>query len=106
MSSVWAAPTHSLSTSGPWSSGSRAPASCFFRSPPPFFDLKDELPNTPLHLPADPFARFGSTVTPPPSVFHQRHVGRVLRSSRNRPGRRLASSRGRDHRPGRCPPLW
>src|SRR5206468_8673336 len=40
-----------------------------------------------------------------PSVFHQRHLGRVLRSSCNAPGRRLASSRGREPRPGRCPPL-
>jgi dihydrofolate reductase len=30
------------------------------------------------------------------SIFHQRHIGRVLRSSCNIPGRRLASSRGRD----------
>jgi hypothetical protein len=30
-----------------------------------------------------------------PSVFHKRHVGRALRSSCNRRGRRLASSRGR-----------
>jgi hypothetical protein len=29
-----------------------------------------------------------------PSVFHQRHIGRVLRSSCNHTGRRLASSRG------------
>src|SRR5919107_2230621 len=41
-----------------------------------------------------------------PSVFHQRHIGRVLRSSCNSGGRRLASSRGREHRAGRCPPLW
>jgi hypothetical protein len=41
-----------------------------------------------------------------PSVFHQRHIGRVLRSSCDTRGRRLASSRGREHRPGRCPPLW
>src|SRR5229473_1078339 len=41
-----------------------------------------------------------------PSVFHQRHIGRVLRSSSNHPGRRLASPRGREPRPGRCPPLW
>src|SRR6266849_8540863 len=40
------------------------------------------------------------------SVFHQRHIGRVLRSSCNVRGRRLASSRGREPRPGRCPPLW
>src|SRR5438309_6393002 len=44
-----------------------------------------------------------------PSVFHQRHIGRVLRSSCNTTGRRvarLASSRGREPQPGRCPPLW
>src|SRR6266436_3882439 len=44
-----------------------------------------------------------------PSVFHQRHIGRVLRSSCNPTGRRiarLASSRGREPQPGRCPPLW
>ena len=41
-----------------------------------------------------------------PSVFHQRHIGRVLRSSCNARGRRLASSRGREPQPGRCPPLW
>src|SRR5471032_2779336 len=41
-----------------------------------------------------------------PSVFHQRHIGRVLRSSCNARGRRLASSRGREPRAGRCPPLW
>ena len=41
-----------------------------------------------------------------PSVFHQRHIGRVLRSSCNIRGRRLASSCGREPRPGRCPPLW
>src|SRR6266536_3361032 len=41
-----------------------------------------------------------------PSLFHQRHIGRVLRSSCNIGGRRLASSRGREPRPGRCPPLW
>jgi len=41
-----------------------------------------------------------------PSVFHQRHLGRVLRSSRNPRGRRLASSRGREPQPGRCPSLW
>src|SRR6266568_8384070 len=41
-----------------------------------------------------------------PSVLHQRHIGRVLRSSCNVRGRRLASSRAREPRPGRCPPLW
>src|SRR5271168_4948048 len=41
-----------------------------------------------------------------PSVFHQRHIGRVLRSSCNVRGRRLASSRGREPRAGRRPPLW
>src|SRR6266550_3934735 len=41
-----------------------------------------------------------------PSVFHQRHIGWVLRSSCNVRGRRLASSRDRESRPGRCPPLW
>jgi len=41
-----------------------------------------------------------------PSVFHQRHIGRVLRSSCNISGRRTASSCGREPRPGRCPPLW
>src|SRR5689334_25126389 len=41
-----------------------------------------------------------------PSVFHQRHIGRVLRSPCNSRGRRLASSRGREPRAGRCPPLW
>src|SRR3981081_1224561 len=39
-----------------------------------------------------------------PSVFHQRHIGRVLRSSCNNTGRRFASSRGREPRQGRCPP--
>ena len=34
-----------------------------------------------------------------PSVFHQRHIGRLLRSSCNVRGRRLASSRGREPRP-------
>src|SRR6266853_4456384 len=42
----------------------------------------------------------------PLRYFHQRHIGRVLRSSCNLPGRRIGSSRGREHRPGRCPPLW
>src|SRR4030095_1387708 len=41
-----------------------------------------------------------------PSVFHQRHLGRVLRSPCNVRGRRLASSRGREPQPGRCPPFW
>jgi hypothetical protein len=40
------------------------------------------------------------------SVFHQRHIGRVLRSSRRNRGRRVASSRHAEHRSGRCPPLW
>src|SRR5262249_21658013 len=42
----------------------------------------------------------------PASVFHQRHIGWVLRSSCNSRGRRVALSRGREPRPGRCPPLW
>jgi len=37
------------------------------------------------------------------SVFDQRHIGRLLRSSCNSPGRSHASSRGRKHQPGRCP---
>src|SRR5260370_8532126 len=41
-----------------------------------------------------------------PSVLHQRHIGRVLRSSCNVRGRRVASSRAREPRPGRCPRLW
>src|SRR5579863_5294030 len=41
-----------------------------------------------------------------PSVFHQRYIGRVLRSSGDIAGRRVASSRDREPRPGRCPPLW
>src|ERR671912_364497 len=41
-----------------------------------------------------------------PWVFHQRHIGRMLRSSCDDPGRRLASSRGGEPRPSRCPPLW
>ncbi len=41
-----------------------------------------------------------------PSVLYQRHIGRVLRSSCNPRGRRLASSRGREPQPGRCPSLW
>jgi hypothetical protein len=40
------------------------------------------------------------------SVFHQRHVGRVLRSPCNVRGRRLASSCGREPQPGRCPSFW
>src|SRR6185312_780165 len=40
-----------------------------------------------------------------PSVFHQCRIGRVLRSSCNDRGRRLASSRGREPRPGRCASL-
>src|SRR5215471_14288389 len=39
------------------------------------------------------------------SLFHQRNVGRVLRSPRHTRGRRVASSRGREPRPGRCTPL-
>src|SRR5215475_3231308 len=41
-----------------------------------------------------------------PSVFHQRHIGRVLRSPGDDRGRRHTSSRGREPRPSRCPPLW
>src|SRR5262249_58947789 len=41
-----------------------------------------------------------------PSLCHQRHIGRVLRSSCHGGGQRLASSRGRKPGPGRCPPLW
>ena len=41
-----------------------------------------------------------------PSVFHQRHIGRMLRSSCGGGGRRAASSCGREPRPSRCPPLW
>ena len=41
-----------------------------------------------------------------PSVFHQRDLGRVLRSSCYTRGRRLASPRGREPRPGRCASLW
>src|SRR5664280_1463154 len=37
-----------------------------------------------------------------PSVLHQRHIGRVLRSSCDPAGRRLASSRRREPQPGRC----
>src|SRR2546422_5197992 len=51
-------------------------------------------------------ARAGVPSHATPSVFNQRHIGRVLRSSCNARGRRLASSRGREHRPGRCPPPW
>src|SRR5262249_33009327 len=40
-----------------------------------------------------------------PSVFHQRHIGRVLRSSCNSRGRRIASPRDREPRSGRCAPL-
>ena len=40
------------------------------------------------------------------SVFHQRHLGRVLRSSRDDRGGRLASSRDGEPRPGRCSSLW
>jgi hypothetical protein len=38
-----------------------------------------------------------------PFDIDQRHIGRVLRSSRNAPGRRDFSSRGRELRAGRCP---
>jgi uncharacterized protein with HEPN domain len=41
-----------------------------------------------------------------PSVFHQRHIGRVLRSSCNSRGRRPTSSRRGKPRSGRCSPLW
>ena len=41
-----------------------------------------------------------------PSVFHQRHIGRLLRSSSNKTGRRVASPLGREAGPGRRPPLW
>src|SRR5256885_16738989 len=41
-----------------------------------------------------------------PSIFDQRHIGRVLRSPCGVRGRRLASSRRREPRPGRCPSLW
>jgi len=41
-----------------------------------------------------------------PSIFHQRHLGRVLRSSCNSGGRRLTSSRGEKPRTGRCSPFW
>lgn len=41
-----------------------------------------------------------------PSVFHQRHFGRMLRSPRNFPGRGDPSSRDGDSRAGRCSPLW
>jgi hypothetical protein len=37
-----------------------------------------------------------------PSIFHQHHIGRVLRSSCSVPGRRIASSRCREPRPGRA----
>src|SRR5215813_6426175 len=36
----------------------------------------------------------------------QRHIGRVLRSSCNVPGRRLASSRDREPQSGRRPSFW
>jgi len=41
-----------------------------------------------------------------PSVLHQPHIGRVLRSSCNPRGRRAPSSRDREPQPGRCPALW
>src|SRR5579862_3714086 len=41
-----------------------------------------------------------------PSLFHQRHIGRMLRSSCDFTGRRLASPCGRKPPAGRCPPLW
>src|SRR5436853_7048781 len=56
------------------------------------------------HVGATPSAVLLRNATP--SVFHQRHIGRVLRSSCNGRGRRLASSRDREPRPGRCPPRW
>ena len=44
------------------------------------------------------------------SVFHKRYIGRMLRSSRDDPGRGLASSRCRDSRAGHpgswCGPGW
>ena len=46
------------------------------------------------------------TTTATPSVFHQRHIGRVLRSSCDSGGRRQTSSRGGKPRTGRCSPLW
>src|SRR6185437_8595557 len=64
------------------------------------------------------FARTSATPSPPdnrvaillrhatPSLFHQCHLGRMLRSSSRCPGRRPASERGREHQAGRCPPLW
>src|SRR5215470_10235162 len=48
----------------------------------------------------------GTLTNATPSVFHQRHIGRVLRSSCNVHGRRPASSRGREPRADRCPPFW
>ena len=56
------------------------------------------------NLAGTPSAVFLRNATP--SVFHQRHIGRVLRSSCNSPGRRLASSRRREPSAGRYPPLW
>jgi len=61
-----------------------------------------------------PLRHRGAELTPPavllrnatPSVLHQHHIGRVLRSSCNPRRRRLASSRGREPQPGRCPSLW
>src|ERR1700691_6127320 len=41
-----------------------------------------------------------------PSVLHQRHRRRVLRSSCTPHGRSIASSRGREPQPGRCPSVW
>src|SRR4029453_13774073 len=40
-----------------------------------------------------------------PSVFHQRHIGRVLRSSGRLDGRRVALLLGREVRARRCPAL-
>src|SRR6188474_2319250 len=40
------------------------------------------------------------------SVFYQRHVGRLRRSSCRFHGRRTASFLGGETRPGRCPALW
>src|ERR687897_790951 len=41
-----------------------------------------------------------------PAVFHQRHIGRLLRSSCRGRGRSDASVLGREPGAGRCPPLW
>src|SRR5258705_7368386 len=57
--------------------------------------------NPPTHSTREVFLR---NATPP--LFHQPHIGRLLRSPGNHSGRRVASSRGRQPQPGRCPPLW